>query len=287
VLLQLATLAPALSQESSGTLPSIDANTSLLVISPHPDDETLCCAGVMQRVRAAGGRVSIVWITSGDGSVLSMLIAERSLLASRDAVRDLAHRRMEEARAATSLLGIPRNQQFFLGYPDGRILALLQGNPSTLQAARFTGETHVPYADAVFPGHPYTGKSLEQDLEALLGRVRPTLVLAPSILDTHPDHHASGILATRVADRCGVGAKLRYWIVHDGEGWPRPRGFMPAIPLSAPTTGRATAWVSFALTEEEAGRKHDAIQAYHTQMQVMAPFLLSFARTSELYSMRP
>ncbi len=287
MLLQLATLAPALAQEFVGALPSIDAKTSLLVVSPHPDDETLCCAGVIQRVRAAGGRVSIVWITSGDGSVLSMLIAEKSLIASRDKVRDLAHRRMEEARAAASLLGVPRGQQFFLGYPDGGISGLLQGNPSTLQAGRLTGETHVPYPDAVFPGHPYTGESLEQDLEAVVERVRPTLVLAPSIRDTHPDHHATGIFALRAAGRCGVGAQLRFWIVHDGEGWPGPRGFMPSIPLFAPTSGHGTAWASFALTENEVARKHDAIQAYRTQMQVMAPFLLSFARTTELYSLLP
>src|SRR5215470_19328694 len=36
-------------------LPPIDAATSLLVVAPHPDDETLCCAGVIQRVLRAGG----------------------------------------------------------------------------------------------------------------------------------------------------------------------------------------------------------------------------------------
>ena len=44
---------------SSTALP-ISSATSLLVVSPHPDDETLCCSGVMQRVLKAGGRVSIV-----------------------------------------------------------------------------------------------------------------------------------------------------------------------------------------------------------------------------------
>jgi LmbE family N-acetylglucosaminyl deacetylase len=284
---QFAVLAPAHAQESSGALPPLDAQTSLLIVSPHPDDETLCCAGVIQRVRAAGGSVGVVWITSGDGSVLSMLIAAKSLPMSHEKVRELAKRRMQEARAAASLLGVPSSQQFFLGYPDGEILSLVTENSSTLRAAKFTGETHVPYPDAVFPGHPYTGDSLERDFQALLERVRPSLVLAPSIRDTHPDHHGTGLLARRAVARFGGDAQLRFWIVHDGEGWPSPRGLLPSIPLGVPASGYGAAWVSFALTENETARKHDAIQAYHTQMQVMAPFLLSFVRTSELYSAGP
>jgi LmbE family N-acetylglucosaminyl deacetylase len=100
----LATSMLAPSQPPSGALPTIDATTSLLVVSPHPDDETLCCAGVIERVAAAGGRVTVVWVTSGDGSMLSMLMVEKSLFAAPDKVRDLASRRMHEAREATALL---------------------------------------------------------------------------------------------------------------------------------------------------------------------------------------
>jgi LmbE family N-acetylglucosaminyl deacetylase len=291
VLLQLALLASALARESDGGLPELDANTSLLVVSPHPDDESLCCAGAIQRVLSAGGRVSIVWITSGDASVLSLVIAKKSLLPSRSRARDLAQTRMQEARAATSVLGVPRTQQFFLGYPDGGVSRLLHDKPSMLHAAKFTRATHVPYPDAMFPGHPYTGESLERDFQTILEQVHPTLVLAPSLQDTHPDHHASGLLALQAIGRCGGCAKLRVWIVHDGEGWPSPRGLMPSIPLGPPTAiasaRRRGAWVPFCLTEDEVTRKQKAIQAYHTQMQVMAPFLLSFVRTTEVYSAGP
>ena len=37
----------------------------------------------------------------------------------------------------------------------------------------------------------------------------------------------------------------------------------------------------------EEQRKHQAISAYHTQMEVMSSFLLSFVRTTELYSTTP
>ena len=265
---------------AAGSLPPIDSTTSLLVVSPHPDDETLCCAGVIRRVLDAGGRVSVVWMTSGDGSELSMLIVEKSLLKPRDKVRELATRRMQEARNATGLLGVDRAQQFFLGYPDGGLTQLLTGHRSTPWRARFTGETRVPYPDAMFPGHPYTGESLEHDFSALLDRLQPTLILAPSPKDTHPDHSATGLLTLHALTLRGQLPKARYWIVHDGEGWPRPRGYVPGIPLDVPT-GMALA--PFALTDAEVTRKLQAVNAYHTQMQFMAPFLLAFVRTTELY----
>lgn len=283
----LATSMPASPDAPPGGLPPIDATTSLLVVSPHPDDETLCCAGAIERVAGAGGHVSVVWITSGDGSVLSLLMVEKTLFASTGKVRDLASRRMHEAREATALLGVPRNQQLFLGYPDGGILQLLTRNRTTPYHAKFTGDTRVPYAEALFPGHPYTGESLEHDFETILDRVRPTLVLAPGLDDTHPDHSATGKLVTQALSRRGEAGKLRHWIVHGGEGWPSPRGYMPGIPLERPATGTGLRLQPFALTDDEQARKLQAVSAYHTQMEVMAPFLLAFVRTSELFAAPP
>ena len=281
----LAAPATATPQDSTIGLPAIDARTSLLVVAPHPDDETLCCAGAIRRVLAAGGHVSVVWITSGDGSTLSMLFAEKSLLNSVDKVRDLARKRMLEARNATGILGIGPAQQFFLGYPDCGILELLSTvHRSTPVPAKLTGETHVPYSEALFPGHPYTGDSLEKDFETVLERVQPNLVLAPSTTDTHPDHEGTGMLVRRVLSRRGELSEVRYWIVHGGEGWPSPRGYMPGIPLNRPPRGAGLQTQEFALTDAEVASKHQAIEAYHTQMQFMAPFLLAFVRTSEIYS---
>ncbi len=284
---QAATAAQTATARGDGGLPPIDSTTSLLVISPHPDDETLCCAGVMRRVVEAGGHVSVVWITSGDGSELSMLIVEKSLLKPRDKVRELAEKRMAEARTATAVLGVDNTRQFFLGYPDGGIRKLLTDNHSTEYPAKFTGETHVPYSDALFPGHPYTGDSLERDFVAVLDRVQPTLILAPSPEDTHPDHEASGLLAIRALERRGELSKAHYWIVHGGEGWPSPRGYMPNIPLNIPPRGMGLAPLPFVLTEDEEASKLQAVNAYHSQLQVMTPFLMAFVRTTELYSTRP
>jgi LmbE family N-acetylglucosaminyl deacetylase len=267
--------------------PQIDARTSLLVVAPHPDDETLCCGGLIQRVVAAGGQASVVWITSGDASELDLLLIEKSLFAKPQKLRALGAQRMREAHAAAAVLGVPDAGQLFLGYPDRGLLALLGANRLQPYTSGFTGAAAVPYAAALYAGHPYTGESLERDFAAVLERVRPTLVLAPSPLDTHPDHRAAGLLAITVSSRSGLLPRLRFWIVHGGEGWPSPRGLLAGVPLTPAPRGRGVPFGSFALEPAEEDRKLEALRAYRSQMQVMAPFLLAFVRTTELFAAEP
>jgi LmbE family N-acetylglucosaminyl deacetylase len=264
----------------------LSAATSLLIVAPHPDDETLCCAGLMQRVARAGGRVSVVWITSGDASEIDMLLIEHRVFEPAKA-RDLAARRMREARAATGVLGVPAERQLFLGYPDRGVLKLLTTNRSTAYTSGFTGAAAVPYSDALFPGHPYTGESLERDFAAVLARVAPTLVLAPSPRDTHPDHRAAGLLAAAAMARLAGSAQLRYWIVHGGEGWPSPRGLEPGLPLTPAPRIRGVTPAVFALEPAEEDRKLAALRTYDTQMRTLAPFLLAFVRSTELFAADP
>jgi LmbE family N-acetylglucosaminyl deacetylase len=284
---QLAVAPPPAPVPAAARLPPLDAHTSLLIVAPHPDDETLCCAGVLERVAHAGGRVSVVWITSGDASELSLLLVDRSLFMTAAAARELAERRMREARAATALLGVPASGQLFLGYPDRGIEVLLGAHRRVPYRARFTGAAAVPYPDAVFPGHPYTGQSLEEDFAAILARVRPTLVLAPSPRDRHPDHSAAGRLALRTLGRLGELAAVRLWIVHGGEGWPSPRGLYPGLPLTPPPCSLSEPAAAFALEPAEEDVQLAALRAYDTQMQNLAPFLLAFVRTTELFSAAP
>lgn len=46
----------------------VDGIDRLIVVSAHPDDETLGVAGLMRRVSAAGGRVQLILATDGEGS---------------------------------------------------------------------------------------------------------------------------------------------------------------------------------------------------------------------------
>lgn len=268
-------------------IPPIDSHTSLLIVAPHPDDETLCCAGVIRRVVAAGGHASIVWLTSGDGSELDLLFVERALRVHPEKMRDLARKRMREARAAAAILGVPPRQEFFLGYPDGGLLTLLTDHFTMPYYSKFNGAVSVPYGDTFAAGHPYSGESLERDFARVLDRVRPTLVLAPSPRDAHPDHRAAGILTLQVLSRRHGLSAVRFWIVHGGADWPSPRGLRMKLPLAEPPRGRGLGLTAFALDPLEEADKLEAVRQYHTQMSVMSSFLLSYVRTNELYSSLP
>ncbi|HLY52897.1 MAG TPA: PIG-L family deacetylase, partial [Steroidobacteraceae bacterium] len=187
----------------------------------------------------------------------------------------------------TALLGLHATEQLFLGYPDGGVLALLRGNYASVYTSPFTGASAVPYADTLFPGHPYTGATLERDLDAVLERVRPTLVLAPSPRDTHPDHSAAGLLTLRLMAGRGQLTAVRCWIVHGGEGWPSPRQLSPGLPLTPSPRLAGVPVASFALTPAEEDRKLEALRAYRTQLETLAPLLLAFVRTTELFTTAP
>jgi LmbE family N-acetylglucosaminyl deacetylase len=272
---------------AASVLPALAADTSLLVVSPHPDDETLCCGGLIQRVLHAGGRVSIVWITSGDAERLYLMLSGRTLVPGTAAARSLGRTRMQEARAAATLLGVPPERQLFLGYPDGGLAALSRQSRTVVYTSPSTGASAVPYSDALFPGHPYTAESLERDFSAALERMRPTLIVAPSLLDEHPDHRATGELAMAASARSGGRWKVRYWIVHGGEGWPSPRDLVPGVPLTPPPAARGLVPGAFELEPAEEDGKLAALRAHATQMRVLAPFLLAFVRTTELYFTLP
>ncbi|MBS0378294.1 MAG: PIG-L family deacetylase [Proteobacteria bacterium] len=274
----------AAAQPASAAFPPPDPHTTLLVVAPHPDDEILCCAGAIQQVLAAGGRVSIVWLTSGDGSYLGALVIEKSPLRDARHMRAYGMRRMAEARAAADTLGVARSGQLFLGYPDGGLLSLLRDPAAPPLRSKFTDATSVPYPEALYPGHPYTGASLRADFDAVLAQVHPTLVLAPTPLDSHPDHRAAGLLARAAAAHREL--TLRYWIVHGGEGWPSPRGLSPGIPLTVAPRARGLDPQPLQLSPAEEDRKLAALNAYATQLKVLTPFLTSFIRTTELFSVR-
>jgi LmbE family N-acetylglucosaminyl deacetylase len=88
---------------------SLTAGKPFVVLSPHPDDESLGVAGVIAAASARRERVDIVVLTDGSGS------HPRSVTHPRETLVAL---RRAEAKRAAARLGVPRDRLVHLGLPD-------------------------------------------------------------------------------------------------------------------------------------------------------------------------
>jgi LmbE family N-acetylglucosaminyl deacetylase len=280
----MAPRAAAAAQAAMGAMRAPGPLDRILVVAPHPDDESLCCAGILQRARANGAATAVVWITAGDGFELDAIVVERTLWPSAADLRQLGAERLAEASAAADELGVPRSRRYFLGYPDRGVAPLLSDYYQRSYRSSYTGLSAVPYPQAMSPYASYTGSNLERDLQRVIDQFQPTLVLAAAPQDRHPDHSASGALVRRLLERRGQLDRLRYWIVH-APHWPDPRRYRPELALPPPAVATALQWESSALTSPERAHKLAALRAHRSQMKVMESFLLSFVRANELFAL--
>jgi LmbE family N-acetylglucosaminyl deacetylase len=200
----------------------------LLVLAPHPDDEVLAAAGLMRRVFGEGGRVSVVYLTSGDAFDL----AAGSPMPSKEAMRRLALRRMVEAWRGLEALGLPQESAIFLGFPDRGLFQLFTTHYYLPYESPYTGLKAAIYPGVYRPGLPYTGKALEATLVELLTELKPTRILLPSPLDAHRDHQATAYLGMQAAASLGLEGRLWYYIVHGGTSTPCPRASTRGFPFT-------------------------------------------------------
>jgi LmbE family N-acetylglucosaminyl deacetylase len=138
----------------------------LLLVAPHPDDETLAAGGLIQAAVAAGAAVRVVFFTDGESNPWAQRATEGRLFIGAAARCAFGARRRREALASLAVLGIAAGDAEFLGFPDqGTTPALLADDRSA--AERLTG---------------------------LVREWRPSLVVGPSLFDLHPDHSALAVV---------------------------------------------------------------------------------------------
>lgn len=91
-------------------VPSWLGRRSLLVISPHPDDESLGMGGLIATAASLGNPVTVVFATSGEGSHQGSPTYPPAAL---------ARLRRDEATQAVDILAPGRHAARFLDLPDG------------------------------------------------------------------------------------------------------------------------------------------------------------------------
>lgn len=85
----------------------------VLVLAPHPDDETFGCGGTIRMLTDSGVAVDVAFLTRGE------MGQEAAGGLSSEARSELAHTRSAEAQAACAVLGVRR--LFFLDGQDTRL----------------------------------------------------------------------------------------------------------------------------------------------------------------------
>lgn len=111
---------------------------NVLVLAPHPDDESLGCGGTLRRISADGGRVDVLFMTRGQRGL------EPGSPTSQPVEQDLAERRTAEAEAACRLLGA--RTATFLSGRDGQL-----NTQSELSTEILTRLTAVEYQSVFCP----------------------------------------------------------------------------------------------------------------------------------------
>ena len=263
------------------------AGQRVLMLSPHPDDETLCCGGMIQQAQAAGAQVYIAWMTAGDGFEFDAALTERTLRPGPQNMRALGNTRVGETQRAAAVLGVPPERTFMLGYPDGGLFRLFTTNFTSPYTAPRTRAGAVYVRGALTPGAPFTGQALEADIRRVLDRVKPDLVLAPAPQDFHTDHHTLSYIALQLLAERRQADRLRFWVIHGGLEWPVPKGIHETLPLTEPPLADRLPWTRVDLTPEQRTRKLEAVRAYRTQTEIEARFMEAFVRANELLSPQP
>lgn len=183
----------------------------LLVLAPHPDDESLATGGILRRASALGARTKILFVTDGENNPWSQRLVEgRWRIRASDRER-WGLRRRAEALAAISCLGMAEESVRFLGYPDQGICDLLMRRPD----------------------------GLLRELVAEIAALKPTILIDPAPEDRHPDHGAIAVLTDMALARPALSAirptRLRYIIHGAFRGAP---DLMQTVHLAKPELGR-------------------------------------------------
>ncbi len=268
---------------------SIDASDRILILAPHPDDETIACSGIIQKTVEMNIPLRIVFLTNGDNNQWSFMVYRKHPVLFPKGVRKMGGIRSKEALAAVKEMGASEDKVIFLGYPDFCTLNIWcshWGDNAPPARSMFSSVRKVPYKNALSPGAPYKGESILKDLKSILREFKPTKIFLSHPGDHNPDHR-SLYLFCRVALwdlKEELKAEIFPYLVHY-KGWPQPAGFYPDKILEPPVSLKdPLSWSSIDLTGEEVKRKEAALKKHKSQYQSSSKYLLSFIRLNELFS---
>ncbi|WP_414754160.1 PIG-L deacetylase family protein [Anabaena sp. CCY 9910] len=146
--------------------PLLSNQKSAMIFSPHQDDETFGCGGMIAYKREHGIPVVVVFITDGKGS--------RSL--DLDCQNQIVQTRKQEAISALGILGVESSHIHFLSKPDGCLPEL-------------SNEEH---------------QQTIREISELIQHYQPEEIYVPHRKDCHRDHEATYNLVKTVIREANI-----------------------------------------------------------------------------------
>jgi LmbE family N-acetylglucosaminyl deacetylase len=167
---------------------SLSKSDKVLIVAPHPDDESLATGGLLQRIFAQKIPVRIVFATDGENNPWAQRYWEKRWQIGPDERARWGRRRREEALDAIRTLG---------GGPD---------------CARFLNLPDLGTTDLLMHGAPDLSVLIADEIRDWV----PTVALIPTMHDAHPDHSALSVAFSIALDSLG-GLPIRAWeyLVHE------------------------------------------------------------------------
>ena len=171
-----------------------DLPKSILVFCAHEDDDTAS----PEIIRAAAENdipIHFVYFTSGDAGG-----CDRYYMHSCDAARamDFGEVRMAESRASLGHLGVPVENIFFLGLPDGGMEQIWR-SPSADKPylSVLLASEHSPYKDAAIPNLPYARDAVIAAAESFIAKYKPDLIITGHPDERHVDHRTNNWIVVK------------------------------------------------------------------------------------------
>ncbi len=274
-------------------LPVVDLSGvhRILIVAPHPDDETLAAGGLIQQALEQNIGVTVVITTNGDAQPAAPLVLEKRARPRPANYIRMGQRRQRESLAALKVLGLPAEHVIFLGYPDRGLFPmwLSDWNTQCPFRAPYTKVSAPPYGGIFDTNAVYCGDRVLADLRFLLKKERPDLLVIPHPADQHPDHRALSAfirMALVLEEQADPQYRPQVWgyIVHYAS-FPQPKGNNPGEVLLPPERLKTIeTWSWLPLSPSQVAIKARAIRQYSSQLVLLGGFLSAFARRNELFA---
>ena len=265
---------------------------------PHPDDESLGTAGLIQRVIANEGKVCVVFVTNGDGYVEGVRTKLNRKETSIQDFIDYGKQRHDEAVQALCELGLKPDDAIFLGFPDDGIDDLWSDYWSRLKpyTSPHTHYSKPEYQESFSRWVKYAGDDLEEAISQVLRGFEADWIVLPDPRDFHADHFTTGMFVLDTARKLNQSGEVTFadtkfltYLVHY-KGYPTSGDWLRTVDNtgigSSPTASRLlsqTRWRSLPLSEEEIQKKQNALYSHQSQISMLGGFFKLFSQPCEVF----